>query len=113
MVTPAELVTLQQQLRQEVADVIQQLRAEVSETISGRMDMMNNISAALQRVTAKSAKFKPYGISDLIPEIGKAAMRRESSEASCQTCTCGCKRGQIKENRSLPWWRVSTDLTTT
>ena len=46
MVTPADLVTLQQQLRQEVADVIQQLRAEVNEAISGRMDMMNSISAA-------------------------------------------------------------------
>ena len=64
MVTPADLVTLQQQLRQEVADVIQQLRAEVNEAISGRMDMMNSISAALQRVTAKSAESKPYRISD-------------------------------------------------
>ena len=67
MATPADLVTLQQQLRQEVADVIQQLRAEVNEVISGRMDMMNSISAALQRVTAKSAESKPYRISDLIP----------------------------------------------
>ena len=50
-------MTLQQQLRQEVADVIQQLRAEVNEVISGRMDMMNSISAAL-RVTA--AESKPY-----------------------------------------------------
>ena len=53
MVTLADLVTLQQQLRQEEADVIQQLRAEENEVISGRMDMMNRISAALQRVTAK------------------------------------------------------------
>ena len=67
MVTPADLVTLQQQFRQEVADVIQQLRAEVNEVISGRMDMMNSISAALQRVTAKSAESEPYRISDLIP----------------------------------------------
>ena len=67
MVTPADFVTFQQQLRQEVADVIQQLRAEVNEAISGRMDMMNSISAALQRVTAKSAESKPYRISDLIP----------------------------------------------
>ena len=47
MVTPADFVTLQQQLRQEVADAIQQLRAEMSETISSRMDMMNSISAAI------------------------------------------------------------------
>ena len=67
MVTPADVATFQQQLRQEVADVIQQLRAEVNEAISGRMDMMNSISAALQRVTAKSAESKPYRISDFIP----------------------------------------------
>ena len=67
MVTPADLVTLQQQLRQEVADVTQQLRAEVNESINGRMDMMNSIGAALQQVTAKSAESKPYRISDLIP----------------------------------------------
>ena len=47
MVTPADLVTLQQQLRQEVADVIQQLRAEVNESINGRMDMTKSIGAAL------------------------------------------------------------------
>ena len=39
MVTPADFATFQQQLRQEVADVIQQLRAEVNEAISGRMSM--------------------------------------------------------------------------
>ena len=67
MVTPADLVTFQQQLRQEVADVIQQLRAEMNEAINSRMDMMNNISAALQRLTANPAESKPYRISDLIP----------------------------------------------
>ena len=60
-------MTFQQQLRQEVADVIQQLRAEVNEAIGDRMDMMHSISAALQRVTAKPAESKPYRISDLIP----------------------------------------------
>ena len=48
MVTTADFATFQQQLRQEVADVIQQLRAEMNEAISGRMDMMNSISTALQ-----------------------------------------------------------------
>ena len=47
MVTPADLLTLQQQLRQEVADVIKQLRAEMNEVISGRMDMLNSINTAL------------------------------------------------------------------
>ena len=67
MVTPADLVTLQQQLRQEVADVIQHLISEVNEAISGRMDMMSSISAALQRMTAKPAESMPYRISNLIP----------------------------------------------
>ena len=60
-------MTLQQQLRQEVADVIQQLRAEVNEAINDRMDTMNSSSAALQRMTAKPAESKPYRISDFIP----------------------------------------------
>ena len=51
-------MTLQQQLRQ--------LREEVNEAISGRMDMMNSISAALQRMTAKPAESKPYRIIDFI-----------------------------------------------
>ena len=59
-------MTLQQQLRQEVADMIEQLRAEVNEAISGRKDMMNSISAALQRMTAKPAESKPYRIIDFI-----------------------------------------------
>ena len=42
----ADFATFQQQLRHQVADVIQQLRAEMNEAISGRMDMMNSISAA-------------------------------------------------------------------
>ena len=57
----------QQQLRQEVADVIQQLKAEVNEAISCRMDMLNSISTALQNVSARPAESKPYLISDLIP----------------------------------------------
>ena len=60
MVTPADSATFQQQLRQEVADVIQQLRAEVNDTISGRMDMLNSINTALKNVSAKPAENKPY-----------------------------------------------------
>ena len=86
--------------RQEVTDVIQQLRAEVNEAISGRM--MNSISAALQKVSAKPQESKPYRISDLIPRNWHGINQRESSEASCRTCTCESKRGQIKENRCLP-----------
>ena len=67
MVTPADLVTLQQQLRQEVADVIQQLRSEMNEKVNGRMDMLNSINAAFQNVSMKANDSKPYRISDLIP----------------------------------------------
>ena len=89
MVTPADLVTLQQQLRQEVADVIQQLRAELNDAINGIMDMMNNISAALQRLTAKPAKSKPYRISDLIPRNWEG----------------GNEKREFRSFMSdLPWW---------
>ena len=67
MVTPAVFATFQQQLRQEVADVIQLLRAEVNEAISGTMDMLNSINTALQNVSARPAESKPYRINDLIP----------------------------------------------
>ena len=73
MVTPADFATFQQQLRQEVADVIQQLRAEMNEAISGRMDMMNTISTALQKVSAKPAESEPYRISDFIPRNWKGS----------------------------------------
>ena len=66
VVTPADVATFQQQLRQEVKDVIQQLRAEVNAALSGRMDMLNSINGALQNVSARPAESKPYRISDLI-----------------------------------------------
>ena len=67
MFTPADFATFQQQLRQEVADVIQQLRAEVNEAVRSRLDMLNNNNTALQNVSARPPEFKPYRISDLIP----------------------------------------------
>ena len=39
----------------------------MNERISGRIDMLNSINAALQNVSARSAESKPYRISDLIP----------------------------------------------
>ena len=67
MVTPADFATFQQQLRHEVADVIQQLRAEANAAISGRMDTMNSINTALQNVSTRPAETKPYRINDLFP----------------------------------------------
>ena len=48
-------------------DVVQQLRVEVSETVNGRVDMLNCINTALQNVSARSTASLPYAISDLIP----------------------------------------------
>ena len=67
MVTTADFATFQQQLRQEMADVMQQLRVEVNESISGRMDMLNSINTALQNVSSKPTDSKPYRMSDLLP----------------------------------------------
>ena len=59
MVTTADVVTFQQQLRQERADVMQQLRAEVNDAISGRMDMLNSINTALKNVSARPFRAIP------------------------------------------------------
>ena len=67
MVTPADFVTFQQQLRQEVTEVIQQLRTEMNDMVNGRMDMLTSINAALQNVSTKADYSKPYRISGLIP----------------------------------------------
>ena len=39
----------------------------MSESISGRMDMLNSINTALHSVSAKPTDCKPYRISDLLP----------------------------------------------
>ena len=67
MVTAADFAVFQQQLRQEMADVIQQLRVEMNEMVNGRMDMLNSISTAIQNVSMKTNDSKPYRITDLIP----------------------------------------------
>ena len=67
MLTTTDFATFQQQLRQEMADVIQQLRVEENESISGGMDMLNSMNTALQNVSAKPTDSKPYRISDLLP----------------------------------------------
>ena len=108
MVTTADFAVFQQQLRQEMTDVIQQLRTEKNETVNGRMDMLNSINTALQNVSTKTTDFKPHRISDLIPRNWKAAMKKENSEASCQTCTYGCKHGQTRVSES---WRELRALT--
>ena len=46
-----------------MADVVQQFLIELNATVNGRLDMMNNISVAIQKMSANS---KPYGSSDFI-----------------------------------------------
>ena len=41
-----------------MADVIQRLRVEVNESVSGRMDMLNSINTALQKVEAENNCFQ-------------------------------------------------------
>ena len=91
MVTPADFATFQQ-LRQEVADVIQHLRAEVNEAISGRVDMMNIISTALQNVSAKPTDSKPYRISDLLPRNWEGSNEKGEFRSFILThrCTRSC-----------------------
>ena len=67
MVTAASMVTFQQQLRKEMADVMQQLRIELNETVSGSIDRLNSITAALQNGSPKPVASKPYRIGDFIP----------------------------------------------
>ena len=95
MVITGDLVAFQQQLRQEVTDVIQQLRTEMNETVSGRIDMLNSINTALQKVSSKPLVSEPYRISDLIPRNwegsnAKGQLRHFVSGLHL----CGCKRGQ-------------------
>ena len=69
MATTADLMTLHQQIRQEMADSLQRVREEMHTAINGRLDAINSMSSALQRLSAGPAETaKPYRISDLIPK---------------------------------------------
>ena len=69
MATTADLMTLQQQISQEMADSLQRVREEVHTAINGRLSAISSISNAMQRLSAGPAETaKPYRISDLIPK---------------------------------------------
>ena len=69
MATTADLTTLRQQIRQEMADSLQRVREEMHTAINDRLDATSFISSAMQRISAGPAEgAKPYGISDLIPQ---------------------------------------------
>ena len=109
-----DLATFKEQIRQEMTDVIQQLKAEVNESINGRMDMLNSINAALQMCQQDQQNPSHIGsVTSFFPETGNAATKKESSEDSCQICTCGCKHGQTKERKCLSVLRLAISLKTT
>ena len=69
MGTAADLMTLQQQIRQEIADSLQRVHEEMHMAVNGRLDAVSNISSAMQRLSAGPAEMaKPHRISDLIPK---------------------------------------------
>ena len=96
-VTAADMVHLQQQVRQEMADEIQQVRNEPNETANGRLDMLNGIATALQRVTANAAP-RRYRISDLIARH-RGGSNDKGEFRHFTTCTCGCKQGLKKQRQ--------------
>ena len=67
MATTADLMTLQQQIRLDMADSLQRVREEVHTASNGRLDATSSISSTMQRLSAGPAE-TPYRISDLIPK---------------------------------------------
>ena len=64
-----QMLTLQPQLRQEMADCLQRVREEMHTATMGRLHAISSISSAMQRLSTGSAETaKPYRISDLIPK---------------------------------------------
>ena len=69
MATTADLMTLQQQIRQEIVDSLQRVREGMHTAINGRLDAISSISSAMQRLSAGPAETaNPYRVSDLIPK---------------------------------------------
>ena len=68
MATAADLMTLQQQIRQDIVDSLQRVREGMHTAINGRLDAIS-ISSAMQRLSAGPAETaKPYRVSDVIPK---------------------------------------------
>ena len=89
MVTTADTVTFEQQLRQEIT---QQLGAEMSETAHGRIDMLSSINTALQNVSAKPAASKPFRTIDVIPRNWEGR-NVKGTFRHFMSRTCECNRG--------------------
>ena len=65
----ADLMTLQQQIRQEIVDSLQRVREGMHTAINGRLDAISSISGAMQGLSAGPAETaNPCRVSDLIPK---------------------------------------------
>ena len=82
MATAADSMTLQQQIRQEMADSLQRVREEMHTAINGRLEAISSISSAMQRISAGPAEAaKPSRTSDLIlEELGRQPRQRPVQE---------------------------------
>ena len=56
MATAADLMTLQQQIRQELADSLRGVREEMDTAISGRLDAINSISQCHAKALSRSCR---------------------------------------------------------
>ena len=78
------MVNVEQQSRQEVADVTHQVRTELHETANGRLDMLDGIATAMQRQQIQfQSRIESVTSSQ---ETGNAATTRENSDNACLTC---------------------------
>ena len=69
MATTADLMTLQQQIRRDMADSLKRVREEMHTALNGRLDAISSISNTMQKLSAHPAETaKPHKISDLIPK---------------------------------------------
>ena len=107
MVTAADMVNVQQQLMQEVAEVMRQVRAELSETANGRIDVSNGFATPLKRVSGNPAASMPDRISDLLPKNWEGG----NEEGLFMSDLHLCKRGLVKGRRCLSAWTAPTSST--
>ena len=56
MAATADLLKLQQQIRQDIADSLQRVREEMHTATNGRLDAISNISSAMKRLSAGPAE---------------------------------------------------------
>ena len=102
MVTTTDFASFQQQLRQDMADVIQRLRVEVTGATNGRTDMLNSIKTALQNVTVWPADSKPISNQRLYSkELGRQQPKRRISKLHVRLAGVGAS--VVEPRRHVPY----------